>query len=95
MDIKTSYFEHSQASGALYLFIRVTKNGKSDFRKSATVTLNEEVSRRPYRLPFKLSAGNYKVFVYDVEKNKMLLDGVVYPAVTRNELLRSTFRQSI
>ena len=34
-----------------------------------------------YRLP-KLSHGNYRVLVYDIEQNGTLPNGVVYPAIT-------------
>ena len=74
----TEYFRHSYESGALYLFRLAIDD------TWALVALNREDSNH-YTLPFRLPAGDYNVFVYDIEPNGTILSGVAYPAYTRNE----------
>ena len=84
----TMYFEGSNAAGALYEFIFITDSGAVDFTRSALVALNRSTSEN-YVLPFSLSVGQYRVFVYDIEQNGTVWGGVQYPAsrdeVTINE----------
>ena len=70
--LSTEYFRHSNDSGALYFFLGDVW---------ALVALNREDSDH-YTLPFRLQAGNYRVFVYDIEPNGTILSGVAYPAYT-------------
>ena len=88
VNVMTLYFEGSSAAGALYEFIFITDSGAVDFTRSALVALNRSTSGN-YVLPFNLSAGQYRVFVYDIEQNGTVWGGVQYPAsrdeVTINE----------
>ena len=77
----TNYAEGSNAAGALYEFIFITDSGAVDFTRSALVALNRSTSRN-YVFPFSLSAGQYRVSVYDIEQDGILSSGVGYPAVT-------------
>ena len=70
--LSTEYFRHSNDSGALYFFLGDVW---------ALVALNREASDH-YTLPFRLPAGDYRVFVYDIEPNGTILSGVAYPAYT-------------
>ena len=78
--ITTQYFEESSASGALYVLVFVTDEEEVDFIRSHLLALDRETSR-DYTLPFSLSPGGYRVFVYDVEQDGTLPSGVSYPAV--------------
>ena len=82
--ITTQYFEESSASGALYVLVFVTENEEVDFTRSVLLALDRETSC-DYTLPFSLSPGVYKVFVYAIEHDGTLPSGVGYPAV-RSEL---------
>ena len=84
IEVTTSYFEESSASGALYVLVFVTDEEKVDFTRSVLLALDRETSR-DYTLPFSLSPGGYRVFVYDIEHDGTLSSGVSYPAV-RSEL---------
>ena len=72
----------SNAGGALLSFIPVTDD-KVNFTGSALISMNKETSRN-YTLPFSLSPGGYRVFVYDIEHDGTLPSDVNYPAVTRD-----------
>ena len=82
--VMTQYFEGSNAAGALYEFIFITDSGAVDFTRSALVPLNRSTSEN-YVLPFSLSAGQYRVFVYDIEQNGTVWGGAQYPAIFRDE----------
>ena len=87
--VETEYFEGSNATGALYMFI-ANDSGAVDFTPSALVVLDRATSD-DYELPFSLSAGPYRVFVYNIEENRLLSNEVGYPAVTDEvELARGT-----
>ena len=79
--ITTQYFEESSASGALYVLVFVTDGGAVDSARSVLLALDRETSR-DYTLPFSLSPGGYRVFVYDIGQDGTLPIGVSYPAVT-------------
>ena len=53
-----------------------------DFTLSALVALDRNTSSH-YVLPFSLSAGLYKVSVYNIEQDGMLSSGLRYPAVRK------------
>ena len=80
----TQYFEESSASGALYVLVFMTENEEVDFTRSDLLALDRETSR-DYTLPFSLSPGGYRVFVYDIEQDGTLPSGLSYPAV-RSEI---------
>ena len=76
--ITALYSEHSTASGALFSFVF---SGDVDFSRSFLLALDRNTSHN-YTLPFDLYPGHYRVYVYDIEHDGMLLNGVGYPAVT-------------
>ena len=84
VNVMTLYFEGSNAAGALYEFIFITDSGAVEFARSALVALNRSTSEN-YVLPSSLSAGQYRVFVYDIEQNGTVWGGVQYPAIFRDE----------
>lgn len=75
--MKTTYSQISEARGALLIvFIGV---GNIIFSKSALVALDSASSR--HVLPFRLPRGQHKAFMYDMERDGTLFNGVGYPAV--------------
>ena len=83
--IKTDYFEHSSASGALYIFVPLDVSGAVDLTRTVYLALDRNTSQN-YMLPFSLSGERVAVFVYDIESNGTLASGLEYPAV-ENELI--------
>ena len=81
VSISTLYSEGSAASGALFSFVFLTEDGGVDFNRSALLVLDRNTSL-DHTLPFNLHPGHYRVYVYDIESNGLLLNGVGYPAVT-------------
>jgi len=75
------YNEHSDASGALLCFVFITENGVVDFTRSALLALDRNTSFNQ-TLPFDLYPGHYGVYVYDIECDGTLSNGLQYPAVT-------------
>ena len=78
--LKTVYSEHSTASGALFSFVFITDSGDVDFSRSFLLALDRNTSHN-HTLPFDLYPGHYRVYVYDIEHDGMLRNGVGYPAV--------------
>ena len=85
--ITTLYSEHSDARGALFDFVFIDDNGDVDFTRSVLLALDRNTSLH-HTLPFNLYPGQYRVFVYDIESDGTLSNGVGYPAVT-DELMLS------
>ena len=81
VNIHTLYSEGSAASGALFSFVFLTEDGGVDFNRSALLALDRNTSLN-HTLPFKLHPGHYRVYVYDIEQDGTLSNGVQYPAVT-------------
>ena len=81
VSISTLYSEGSAARGALFSFVFLTEDGGVDFNRSALLVLDRNTSLN-HTLPFNLHPGHYRVYVYDIESNGLLLDGTGYPAVT-------------
>ena len=79
--ITTLYSEHSDARGALFDFVFIDDNGDVDFTRSVFLALDRNTSLH-HTLPFNLYPGQYRVFVYDIESDGTLSNGVGYPAVT-------------
>ena len=79
--ITTLYSEHSDARGALFDFVFIDDNGDVDFTRSVLLALDRNTSLH-HTLPFNLYPGQYRVFVYDIESDGTLSNGVGYPAVT-------------
>ncbi len=77
--VTITYSEKSTESGSLIHFTDQT-NEIVNFTRSAIMALNRSASLN-YILPFDLYPGQYRVFVYDIEEDGTLLDGVSYPAV--------------
>ena len=90
--ITTLYSEHSDARGALFDFVFIDDNGDVDFTRSVLLALDRNTSLH-HTLPFNLYPGQYRVFVYDIESDGTLSDGVGYPAVT-DELMLSNGNNS-
>ena len=78
--ITTLYSEHSDARGALFDFVFIDDNGDVDFTRSVLLALDRNTSLH-HTLPFNLYPGQYRVFVYDIESDGTLSNGVGYPAV--------------
>ena len=79
--ITAHYSEHSDASGALFSFVFITENGDVDFTRSNLLALDRNTSLN-HTLPFDLYPGHYRVYVYDIECNRTLSNGLQYPAMT-------------
>ena len=79
--ITTLYSEHSDARGALFDFVFIDDNGDVDLTRSVLLALDRNTSFH-HTLPFNLYPGQYRVFVYDIESDGTLSNGVGYPAVT-------------
>ena len=69
------YFENSCAAGALFVIMFVNDSGAVDFTYLA---LNRTTPLH-YTPPYP---GQYRVFVYDIEQDGTLQNGVGYPAAT-------------
>ena len=76
----TSYSEHSDARGALFAFMFIDDNGDVNFTRSVLLALDRNTSLH-HTLPFNLYPGQYRVFVYDIESDGTLSNGVGYPAI--------------
>ena len=87
--ITTLYSEHSDARGALFDFVFIDDNGDVDFTRSVFLALDRNTSLH-YTLPFNLYPGQYRVFVYDIESDGTLSNGVGYPAVTGGYFFNTT-----
>lgn len=74
IEVATIYSENSNARGALLNFIFL-----DNFTQSIFIALD----RTSNVLPFRILPGFYKIFVYDIEHNGALSNGVGYPAVTK------------
>lgn len=77
--------EPSDAKGALYIFVFIDDSNTTRL----TFFALDKNDSHDYTLPFnKLLPGNYTVFVYDIEHDGTLSDGIGYPAA-RDMLLTS------
>ena len=85
--ITTLYSEHSDARGALFDFVFIDDNGDVDFTRSVLLALDRNTSLH-HTLPFNLYPGQYRVFVYGIESDGTLSNGVGYPAVTSEHSTR-------
>ena len=86
--VMTLYSEHSDARGALFDFVFIHDNGDVNFTRSVLLALDRNTSLN-HTLPFNLHPGQYRVFVYDIESDGTLSNGVGYPAVTKELVLQS------
>ena len=86
--LNTVYSKYSTASGALFSFVFITDSGDVDFSRSFFLALDRNASHN-HTLPFDLYPGHYSLYVYDIEHDGTLHNGVGYPAVTE-ELLNIT-----
>ena len=59
----------------------ITDSGDVDFSRSFLLALDKNTSHN-HTLPFELYPGQYRVYVYDIEHDGTLNNGVGYPAVT-------------
>jgi hypothetical protein len=78
INTSVTYFEHSTASGALFSFVYIAESGRVNFNRSFLLALDKNTSN--HTLPFNLYPGHYQVFIYDIEHNRTLSNGVGYPA---------------
>ena len=78
------YSKYSTASGALFGFVFITDSGDVDFNRSFLLALDRNT------LPFDLYPGHYRVYVYDIEHDRTLHNGVGYPAVTEELFISIT-----
>ena len=83
-----SYSELSTARGALFSFVFITDSGDVDFSRSFLLALDKNTSHN-HTLPFDLYPGHCSVYVYDIEHDGTLHNGVGYPAVTTNITMES------
>ena len=93
INITTTFSERSTAMGALICFIFIENGVHINFMRSAVVTLDRKISHN-YELPFNLFQGVYQVFVYDIEEDGTLANGVGYPAVIELLLTNGNFSGS-
>ena len=77
--VRTEYFEHSIAMGALIIFTFINEDRFIDFSRSSYLSLDRNASLN-YTLPDDLTPGPYRVFAYDIERDGRLHNGVGYPA---------------
>jgi hypothetical protein len=77
-----TYSEYSTASGALFSFVFITNRGDVDFSRSFLLTLDKNTSL----LPFDLYPGLYRIYVYNIEQDGTLSNGVGYPALVETHL---------
>ena len=87
------YSENSTASGALFSFVFITDSGDVDFSRSFLLALDRNASHN-YTLPFDLHPGQYQVYIYDIEYNGTLHNGLGYPAVTEEHYIGQNTCQS-
>ena len=85
LHIRVSYFLHSTAIGAFIIFVAIDQNFEIH---SMHFTL-DRYSKENYVLPINLEPEQYDVFVYDIEHDGTLRDGVNYPAA-RDKVLITT-----
>ena len=64
----------------------IDANGDVDFTRSVLLALDRNTSLH-HTLPFNVHPGQYRVFVYDIESDGTLYNGVGYPAVTMELIL--------
>ena len=74
--IAANYIEGSNASGALFSFLSIN-NSEIDFMQSVLLA----VDRNNNSMPLNLHPGYYRLYVYDIEYDGTLHNGVGYPAV--------------
>ena len=87
--ITTLYSEHSDARGALFDFVFIDGNGDVNFTRSVLLALDRNTSLH-HTLPFNLYPGQYRVYVYDIESDGTLSNGVGYPAVINVNYFNTT-----
>ena len=80
------YSENSAARGTLFSFVFITDSGDVDFNRSFLLALDRNTSQN-YTLPFDLYPGQYQVYVYDIEYDGTLHNGLGYPAVTEEHYI--------
>jgi hypothetical protein len=78
INTSVTYFEHSTASGALFSFVYIAESGRVNFNRSFLLALDKNTSN--HTLPFNLYPGHYQVFIYNIEHDRTLSNGVGYPA---------------
>ena len=83
------YSKYSTASGALFGFVFITDSGDVDFSRSFLLALDRNTSHN-HTLPFDLYPGHYRVYVYDIEHDRTIHNGVGYPAVTKELFISIT-----
>ena len=88
VQVATVYSEISTAGGALFSFVFTMVSGDVDFSGSFLLALDRNTSHN-HTLPFDLYPGHYRVYVYDIEHDGTLHNGVGYPAVTDTLLARA------
>ena len=79
--LMTVYSDHFTASGAFFSFVFITDSGDVDFSRSFLLALDRNTSQND-TLPYILHPGCYSLYVYDIEHDGTLHNGVGYPAVT-------------
>ena len=89
LTVFTMFSKHSDASGALFSCVFITDSEDVDFSKSFLLALDRNTSHN-HTLPFDLYPGLYRVYVYDIEHDGTLNNGVRYPAVTDPLLINIT-----
>ncbi len=87
--VETDYFEHSSASGALFIFVPLDDSGAADLTRAVYLTLDRNTSHN-HTLPFSLSGGRTAIFVYDIENDGTLVSGEGYPAVNTEQVTNDT-----
>ena len=76
------YFEPSVATGALIIFTSINEDRSVNFSRSLYLFLDRNASLN-YTLPDNLTPGLYRVFAYNSKFDGTLINGVGYPASTK------------
>lgn len=86
ISIETNYFEHSSASGALFIFVFLDDSGVVDLSRAVYLAM-DEIASHNHTVTFSFSAGRMAVLAYDIENDRTLASGVGYPAVTKEHVI--------
>ena len=81
VNIIAYFVANSTATGGLFNFFFVDESdGSIDIRKSYSMEVHRSNISNGIMLPLDLWPGLYRVYVYDIESNQRLTDGLNYQA---------------
>ena len=88
------YFRPSVATGALIVFTSINEDRSVNFSRSLYLYLDRNASLN-YTLPVDLTPGQYHVFAYSSEMDGTFINGVGYPASTKQLYVTGNSRGEI